>query len=96
MSNINYNGNADTILKKYDLAIKNINSAIDKLEESMEELKTIVGFASAENLKTKLRDKISYLREKITAIKNEKTRIYNQSRYLQDEQSKQNQLNEQN
>ena len=96
MSNINYTGNADAELKKYDLAIKNINLAIDEIEDGIEELKSIVGFESAEELKKNLRDKISYLREKITDIKNEKTRIYNRSRYLQREQSKQNELNEKN
>ncbi len=96
MSNINYTGNADTELKKYDSAIKNINLAIDKIEDSIEELKSIVGFESAEELKKNLRDKISYLREKITEIKNEKTHIYDRSRYLQKEQTKQNELKEKN
>ena len=68
MSNINYNHNADLQIDRYDKAIKNINLAIEKLEEGIEELKAIVGFQDADDLKKDLRDKISYLREKITDI----------------------------
>ena len=90
MSNINYNHNADLQIDRYDKAIKNINLAIEKLEEGIEELKKIVGFQDADSLQQNLRDKISYLRGKITDIKNAKTRIYNQSRALQSEQTREN------
>lgn len=94
MSNIDYNSNADLQIDRYDKAIKNINLAIDKLNEGIEELKGIVGFQGADDLQQSLRDKISYLRGKITDIKNEKTRIYNRSRELQREQDRENEQKE--
>ncbi len=94
MSNIDYIGNADKQLKKYDSAIKNINSAIEVIEQGIGELNAIVGFNRADELKISLRNKISYLSDIIKKIKNEKSHIYNRSRDLQRMQSIQNELNE--
>lgn len=87
MNNINYKENANSQLKKYDLAIEDIDSAIQKLEECIKELNKIVGFESVENLKKDLVDKISYLNVEKNNIQKEKTKIYNQSVYLQNAQN---------
>lgn len=87
MNDINYKENANSQLKKYDLAIEDIDSAIQKLEECIKELNKIVGFESVENLKKDLVDKISYLNVEKNNIQKEKTKIYNQSVYLQNAQS---------
>lgn len=87
MNDINYRENANSQLKKYDLAIENIDSAIQKLEECIKELNKIIGFESVENLKKDLVDKISYLNVEKNNIQKEKTKIYNQSVYLQNAQS---------
>ncbi|MDD6879223.1 MAG: hypothetical protein PUD59_03220 [bacterium] len=87
MNDINYRENANSQLKKYDLAIEDIDSAIQKLEECIKELNKIVGFESVENLKKDLVDKISYLNVEKNNIQKEKTKIYNQSVYLQNAQN---------